>query len=436
MAARPTNVRYVVLFGLCLAAGLAYIHRGCLSVVESTARAGHGPDGPSQTGLGPRRLLLGLRPIPDPDRPARGRLGPSPGALTLFGLLGAVTVAMGAGTLWVDAATGFALLLASRILMGIAQAGLFPASTRAMSVWIPLRRRAFAAGMLQACMSLGGAVGAFLTARLLGVVSGRGCSRCTPCRASPGAIGFSLGSAIGRTSTGGPTRPNANYFAGPTVAKASGRRLGRHLRRLIRHLRLCPAVLPGRQQRLLVHLVPDVPARTPTAWTEQEAGELTSLPIIGVVCRQHPRRTGGRPGVRPNRQPAGEPVRYGDAATIVGVVCFGLTYFVPARQTAWPSLLLDRRGRRRVLRQLVRVQRRDGPGRPQPGDRVRGHEHVRQLRGGPVSRCSRVGRSVRLAGGRPARWVVVPVRGRVLDSHRPRPAGRPGGGWLRRPAGP
>ena len=26
------------------------------------------------------------------------------------------------------------------------------------------------------------------------------------------------------------------------------------------------------------------------------------------------------------------------------------------------------------------LQRRDGPGRPQPGGRVRGHEHVRQLR--------------------------------------------------------
>ena len=78
---------------------------------------------------------------------------------------------MGAGTLWVDAATGFALLLVLRVLMGIAQAGLFPASTRAMSVWIPLQRRAFAAGMLQACMYFGGAVGAFVTAQLLGVVS-------------------------------------------------------------------------------------------------------------------------------------------------------------------------------------------------------------------------------------------------------------------------
>jgi ACS family glucarate transporter-like MFS transporter len=91
-------------------------------------------------------------------------------ALTLFGLLGALTVAMSAGTLWVDAATGFFILLAARVLMGVAQAGLFPASTRALSVWIPLRRRAFAAGVLQACMSVGGAAGAFITAQLLGRV--------------------------------------------------------------------------------------------------------------------------------------------------------------------------------------------------------------------------------------------------------------------------
>jgi sugar phosphate permease len=169
MTTRPTNVRYVVLFGLCLAAALAYVHRGCLSVVESTARDDLGLS-PHQMGwtLGVFFWAYALFQIPtgllvDAWGPRR--------ALFLFGVLGAITVAMAAGTLWVDAATGFALLLASRVLMGIAQAGLFPASTRAMAVWIPLRRRAFAAGMLQACMSLGGAVGAFVTGQLLGVIS-------------------------------------------------------------------------------------------------------------------------------------------------------------------------------------------------------------------------------------------------------------------------
>jgi sugar phosphate permease len=162
---RPTNVRYVVLFGLCLAAGFAYIHRGCLSVVESTAR--------DEMGLTTRQMgwAIGIffwayALFQIPTGLLVDRWGPRK-ALTLFGLLGAATMAMSAGTLWVDAATGFVILFLARVLMGIAQAGLFPASTRALSVWIPLRRRAFAAGVLQACMSVGGALGAFVTALLL-----------------------------------------------------------------------------------------------------------------------------------------------------------------------------------------------------------------------------------------------------------------------------
>jgi len=150
---RPTNVRYVVLFGLCLAAGFAYIHRGCLSVVESTAR--------DEMGLTTRQMgwAIGIffwayALFQIPTGLLVDRWGPRK-ALTLFGLLGAATMAMSAGTLWVDAATGFVILFLARVLMGIAQAGLFPASTRALSVWIPLRRRAFAAGVLQACMSVG-----------------------------------------------------------------------------------------------------------------------------------------------------------------------------------------------------------------------------------------------------------------------------------------
>jgi sugar phosphate permease len=162
-------VRYVVLFGLCLAAGLAYVHRGCLSVVESTVRG--------ELGISPRDMgwALGVffwayALFQIPTGLLVDRWGPRR-SLCLFGVLGALTMAMSAGTLWVDAATGFVVLFAARLLMGIAQAGLFPASTRAMSNWIPLRRRAFSAGILQSCMSFGGAAGAFVTAQLLGVVS-------------------------------------------------------------------------------------------------------------------------------------------------------------------------------------------------------------------------------------------------------------------------
>lgn len=159
----------MVLFGLCLAAGLAYVHRGCLSVVESTVR--------EELGISPREMgwALGVffwayALFQIPTGLLVDRWGPRR-SLCLFGVLGAITVAMSAGTLWVDAATGMVVLFAARLLMGVAQAGLFPASTRAITRWIPLRRRAFAAGVLQSCMSLGSALGAFITAQLLGIVS-------------------------------------------------------------------------------------------------------------------------------------------------------------------------------------------------------------------------------------------------------------------------
>ncbi len=165
---RPTNVRFIVLFGLCLAAGLAYVHRVCLSVVAKTA--GSNLDiTPGEMGwlFGAFFWTYALFQIP--TGLLVDRWGPRR-ALFLFGLLGAATVAMASAVLLVEAAVGFTILLVSRVLMGIAQAGLFPASTRAIATWFPLERRAFASGTLQACMSLGSAGGAFVTAQLLGVV--------------------------------------------------------------------------------------------------------------------------------------------------------------------------------------------------------------------------------------------------------------------------
>jgi MFS transporter, ACS family, D-galactonate transporter len=166
---RPTNVRYVVLFGLCLAAGLAYVHRGCLSIVESTIRHDRGIT-EREMEWATAAFYLAYAIFQIPTGVLADRWGPRR-ALVLFGLLGASTMALSSATRLGDAATGFAILFVSRLLMGLAQAGLFPASTRALAVWIPLKRRSFVTGTLQACMSVGGAVGAFVTARLFGVLS-------------------------------------------------------------------------------------------------------------------------------------------------------------------------------------------------------------------------------------------------------------------------
>lgn len=162
---RATTVRYVVLFGLCLAAGLAYIHRGAPSVMETTIRADLELT-KQETGRAFGIFFWAYALFQIPTGLLVDRIGPRR-ALLLFGLLGAFTMALSAGTMWCDTATGFVLLYVARLLMGIAQAGLFPASTRAITNWFAVGQRGMAAGMLQSWMSLGGAVGAFVTGTLL-----------------------------------------------------------------------------------------------------------------------------------------------------------------------------------------------------------------------------------------------------------------------------
>ena len=58
-------------------------------------------------------------------------------------------------------------LYASRLAMGVLQAGIFPCATLIMAAWLPPGRRAFASGILNSCMLIGGAVVSNLTAVLL-----------------------------------------------------------------------------------------------------------------------------------------------------------------------------------------------------------------------------------------------------------------------------
>lgn len=164
---RPTRVRYIVLFGLCLAAGLAYIHRGCLGIVESRVRADLSIT-KEDMGLVMAAFFWSYALFQIPTGLLSDRWGPRR-ALLLFGLLGALTVALTAIAGYAPTSMGLMILLISRALMGIAQAGLFPASTRAIATWFPVSRRGSASGTLQACMSVGSAAGAFMTARLVGV---------------------------------------------------------------------------------------------------------------------------------------------------------------------------------------------------------------------------------------------------------------------------
>lgn len=81
-------------------------------------------------------------------------------ALPAFALAWSVATAVGA-------AGGFLMLITTRIVKGIAQAGLFPVSTGVIATWFPKTGQAFATGALGGFMSVGGAVGAALTGWLV-----------------------------------------------------------------------------------------------------------------------------------------------------------------------------------------------------------------------------------------------------------------------------
>lgn len=165
MSQRPTNARYIVLIGLCLMAGIAYVQRGCLGPLETTIRSDLHLD-TSQTGQAAEIFFLTYALFQIPTGLLVDRWGARK-TLLLFGCMSAVTLALGAGTLLVGATLGYYLLVGSRALMGVAQAGLFPAATRCFATWFPVRRRAFATGFFQACMSVGAAVGASIASLFL-----------------------------------------------------------------------------------------------------------------------------------------------------------------------------------------------------------------------------------------------------------------------------
>jgi ACS family glucarate transporter-like MFS transporter len=148
----------LVLLGLCLAAAIAYVHRGCLGVAESTIRD-ELQISEKAMGFVMAAFFLTYSIFQIPTGWLVDRWGPRR-SLLWFGMLGAGTVAFGA-------VGGVAFLVASRLAMGGAQAGLFPAATVSLAAWYPGRRRAFAVGTLAASMSLGSALGAPLTGVLL-----------------------------------------------------------------------------------------------------------------------------------------------------------------------------------------------------------------------------------------------------------------------------
>lgn len=152
--------RFLVLAWLTAAAAIAYISRNSLTVAEKSMR---GDMQLSEEAMG---VVLGpaffwtyaLAQIPT------GWMAQRWGARWVLPAMSVLSSLATAALGWVQSLPG---LIAARMVAGLGQAGLFPASTQTIARWHPATERAMASGALAAAMSLGGALGAFATGWLL-----------------------------------------------------------------------------------------------------------------------------------------------------------------------------------------------------------------------------------------------------------------------------
>lgn len=164
---RPGVARgaYPLLGMLCLAATIAYVQRSGIAVAAGAIQQDLDLD-KVRFGTVMSAWSLGYALMQIPSGWFADRLG-SRRALTLFALLWSVATGL------TGLATSYASLVALWTLMGCAQAGIFPCSTKAISRWFSTERRASATGMLGSSMGLGGALAPALTGLLLTVIAWR-----------------------------------------------------------------------------------------------------------------------------------------------------------------------------------------------------------------------------------------------------------------------
>lgn len=165
-ASKISRVRFSVLAWLCGAMALAYIARNAIATAESTIRSDLSLS-KEQSGwlISAFYLSYALCQLPTSEY---ARVRGCREALSVFAAVwSAATAAMAA-------ATGLLGLFVTRLIEGISQAGLVPASTMVVARWFPANGRAFATGALGSFMSVGGALGIWFTGMALDRTVGLG----------------------------------------------------------------------------------------------------------------------------------------------------------------------------------------------------------------------------------------------------------------------
>lgn len=156
---RPTAVRYVVLGWLCLLATLAYVHRGCLAVpaklVQEELRLSKEELAQVLAGF-----FLGYMIFQLPS----GWLGDRWGTRRTLSLL---VLLWSVATGCMGFAESFAGLWLSRVVTGLAQAGVFSCCVQTIARWFPDKARSGPNGLLASFMSIGAVIATGLTGLLL-----------------------------------------------------------------------------------------------------------------------------------------------------------------------------------------------------------------------------------------------------------------------------
>lgn len=160
-ATEPTPVRYWVISAMTMAAFLMYLDRLCMSQIVNTGsfKLEFGFDkGTSANVLGAFFAAYALGQLP------AGWLADRFGSRAL---MTCYIAAWSVFTLLTGFAAGFWTLIFFRIGCGMAEAGAYPASSKLVSRWIPLRSRGWASSLVAGGGRLGGATAPMLTGFLI-----------------------------------------------------------------------------------------------------------------------------------------------------------------------------------------------------------------------------------------------------------------------------
>ena len=147
MADRPTTVRYQVLTWLTLAAAVSYLCRNAVSVAESTVRSELGLT-LAQSGWFMGAFFWTYAVFQVPCGWFAERVGTRI-ALSIF------AVGWSVATFGIGVAPMFWLLIVAQLIMGVAQAGVFPAACNSIGQWMPLAQRTLGCGVFTAGMQIG-----------------------------------------------------------------------------------------------------------------------------------------------------------------------------------------------------------------------------------------------------------------------------------------